>query len=49
MYAGDHTEKNLESTYASKLMTRNKYTYYASKAKIVGFEQIVDLFLENSG
>ena len=32
-YAGTQTEKNLEAAFAGESQARNKYTYYASKAK----------------
>ena len=44
-YAGTQTEKNLEAAFAGESMARNKYTYFASKAKKEGFEQIAALFL----
>ena len=43
-YAGTKTEKNLEEAFAGESMARNKYTYFASKAKKEGFEQIAALF-----
>jgi len=43
-YAGTQTEKNLEVAFAGESMARNKYTYFASKAKKEGFEQISALF-----
>ena len=43
-YAGTQTEKNLEAAFAGESMARNKYTYFASKAKKDGFEQISALF-----
>ena len=42
-YAGTQTEKNLEAAFAGESMARNKYTYYASKAKKEGYEQIAAL------
>ena len=39
-YAGTQTEKNLEAAFAGESMARSKYTYYASKAKKEGYEQI---------
>ena len=45
-YAGTQTEKNLEAAFAGESQARNKYTYFASKAKKQGFEQIAALFLE---
>ncbi|MBQ6431236.1 MAG: rubrerythrin family protein [Oscillospiraceae bacterium] len=47
-YAGTQTEKNLEAAFAGESMARNKYTYYASKAKKDGFEQIAALFLKTA-
>ena len=47
-YAGTQTEKNLETAFAGESMARNKYTYFASKAKKDGFEQIAALFLETA-
>ena len=43
-YTGTQTEKNLEAAFAGESMARNKYTYFASKAKKDGFEQISALF-----
>ena len=47
-YAGTQTEKNLEAAFAGESQARHKYTYYASKAKKQGFEQIAALFLETA-
>ena len=47
-YAGTQTEKNLEAAFAGESMARNKYTYFASKAKKEGFEQIADIFLKTA-
>lgn len=47
-YAGTQTEKNLEAAFAGESQARNKYTYYASKAKKDGFEQIAALFLKTA-
>ena len=47
-YAGTRTEKNLEAAFAGESMARNKYTYFASKAKKEGFEQIAALFLRTA-
>lgn len=47
-YAGTKTEKNLEAAFAGESMARNKYTYFASKAKKDGFEQIAALFLKTA-
>ena len=43
-YAGTQTEKNLEAAFAGESQARNKYTYFASKAKKDGYEQIAALF-----
>ena len=43
-YAGTQTEKNLMAAFAGESEARNKYTYFASKAKKEGFEQIASLF-----
>lgn len=45
---GSRTEKNLMEAFAGESQARNKYTYYASKAKKEGYEQIADLFLETA-
>ena len=47
-YAGTQTEKNLEAAFAGESQARNKYTYFASRAKKDGFEQIAALFLETA-
>ena len=47
-YAGTQTEKNLEAAFAGESMARNKYTYFASKAKKEGFEQISAIFLKTA-
>ena len=47
-YAGPQTEKHLEAAFAGESMARNKYTYFASKAKKEGFEQISALFLKTA-
>ena len=47
-YAGTQTEKNLEAAFAGESQARNKYTYFASKAKKEGFEQIATLFEETA-
>ena len=47
-YAGTQTEKNLEAAFAGESQARNKYTYFASKAKKEGFEQISALFLKTA-
>jgi rubrerythrin len=47
-YAGTQTEKNLQTAFAGESQARNKYTYFASKAKKEGFEQIAALFLQTA-
>lgn len=47
-YSGTQTEKNLEAALAGESQARNKYTFFASKAKKEGFEQIAALFLETA-
>ena len=43
-YAGTQTEKNLEAAFAGESQARNKYSYFASRAKKDGYEQIAALF-----
>ena len=45
---GSKTEKNLLIAFSGESQARNKYTYYASKAKKEGYEQIAELFLETA-
>ncbi len=45
---GTQTEKNLQEAFAGESQARNKYTYFASKAKKDGFEQISKIFLETA-
>ena len=45
---GSKTEQNLYSAFVGKSQARNKYTYYASKAKKEGYEQISEIFLETA-
>ena len=47
-YLGTQTEKNLHAAFAGESEARNKYTYFASKAKKEGFEQIAALFLQTA-
>ncbi|MBR1850855.1 MAG: rubredoxin [Bacteroidales bacterium] len=47
-YAGTQTEKNLQEAFAGESQARNKYTYFASKAKKEGYEQIAALFLQTA-
>lgn len=43
-YKRTQTEKNLMEAFAGESQARNKYTYFASKAKKEGFEQIAEIF-----
>lgn len=45
---GTKTEKNLMEAFAGESMARNKYTYYASKARKDGYEQIAAIFEETA-
>ena len=45
---GSKTEANLMAAFAGESQARNKYTYYASKAKKEGYEQIAALFLKTA-
>ena len=45
---GTKTEANLWAAFAGESQARNKYTYYASKAKKEGFEQIAKFFEETA-
>ncbi len=45
---GSKTEANLKTAFAGESEARNKYTYYASKAKKEGYEQIAALFTETA-
>jgi rubrerythrin len=45
---GSKTEKNLAAAFAGESQARNKYTYFASKAKKEGYEQIAAIFLETA-
>ena len=46
---GTKTEKNLQEAFAGESMARNKYTYFASKAKKEGYVQIAAIFEETAG
>lgn len=46
---GSKTEKNLQTAFAGESQARTKYTYYASKAKKEGYEQIASIFEETAG
>lgn len=45
---GSKTEKNLMTAFAGESQARNKYTFYASKAKKEGYEQIAAIFEETA-
>lgn len=47
-YTGTKTEKNLEAAFAGESSARNKYTFFASKAKKDGYEQIAAIFTETA-
>ena len=47
-YEGTKTEQNLLAAFAGESQARNKYTYFASKAKKEGYEQIAALFLKTA-
>ena len=45
---GTKTEKNLQDAFAGESQARNKYTYFAEKAREEGYEQIANIFLETA-
>ena len=45
---GSRTEANLMAAFAGESQARNKYTFYASKAKKDGYEQIAAIFEETA-
>lgn len=45
---GTKTERNLQEAFAGESMARNKYTYFASKARKDGYEQIAAIFEETA-
>ena len=47
-YAGTQTEKNLLAAFAGESEARNKYTFFAPKARKEGYEQIAALFLKTA-
>lgn len=47
-FKGSRTEANLMAAFAGESQARNKYTYYAAKAKKDGYEQIADIFLKTA-
>ena len=46
---GTKTEANLKEAFAGESQARNKYTYFASKARKEGYEQIAAIFEETAG
>ena len=46
---GSKTEENLQTAFAGESQARNKYSYYASKARKEGFEQVANIFEETAG
>ena len=47
-YAGTKTEQNLRAAFSGESEARNKYTYFASKAKKDGFDQIAAIFQQTA-
>ncbi len=47
-FKGSRTEANLMAAFAGESQARNKYTFYAAKAKNDGYEQIADIFTETA-
>ena len=47
-FEGSKTQANLMAAFAGESQARNKYTYYASKAKKEGYNQIAALFEETA-
>jgi rubrerythrin len=47
-FKGSKTEKNLMEAFAGESMARNKYTYFASKARKEGYVQIANIFEETA-
>ncbi len=47
-FKGSRTEANLMAAFAGESQARNKYTFYAAKAKEDGYEQIADIFTETA-
>lgn len=48
-FKGSRTEANLMAAFAGESQARNKYTYFASKAKKEGYQQIAAIFEETAG
>lgn len=47
-FKGSRTEANLMAAFAGESQARNKYTFYAAKAKKDGYEQIADIFMKTA-
>ncbi|MBQ2846739.1 MAG: rubrerythrin family protein [Clostridia bacterium] len=47
-FKGSRTEANLMAAFAGESQARNKYTFYADKAKKDGYEQIADIFMKTA-
>ena len=47
-YKGTQTEDNLKAAFAGESQARNKYHFFASKARKEGFEQIADIFAKTA-
>lgn len=45
---GTKTEKNLEAAFSGESQARNKYTYFADKARAEGYEQVASIFEETA-
>ena len=45
---GSRTEANLQAAFAGESQARNKYTYFASKARKEGYVQIAEIFEETA-
>ena len=45
---GSKTEKNLQEAFAGESMARNKYTFYAAKAREEGYVEIAEFFEETA-
>jgi rubrerythrin len=45
---GTKTEKNILTAFAGESQARNRYTYFASRAREEGYEQIAAVFLETA-
>ncbi|MBO5229941.1 MAG: rubrerythrin family protein [Clostridia bacterium] len=47
-FKGSRTEANLMAAFAGESQARNKYTFYAARAKKDGYEQIADIFMKTA-